>query len=101
MKESILLKRSGFPIAGDGNPQFPRKENLSDVVPWNRPARTADHDACLDRGAYDAEGGLDLTAVRFDQLGPLYDRRFMLVDEDGKFLSQRNTPRLALITLLA
>jgi hypothetical protein len=42
--------------------------------------------------------GLDLTAVRFDQLGPLYDRRFMLVDENGAFLSQRKLPRLALIT---
>jgi len=42
--------------------------------------------------------GLDLTAVRFDQLGPLYDRRFMLVGEDGVYLSQRTLPRLALIT---
>ena len=42
--------------------------------------------------------GLDLTAVRFDPLGPLYDRRFMLVDEHGAFLSQRTQPRLALIT---
>jgi uncharacterized protein YcbX len=41
--------------------------------------------------------GLDLTAVRFDQLGPLYDRRFMLVDENGVYLTQRTVPRLALI----
>jgi len=41
--------------------------------------------------------GLDLKAVRFDLLGPLYDRRFMLVDESGKFLTQRELPRMALI----
>ena len=42
--------------------------------------------------------GMDLTAVRFDPLGPLYDRRFMLVDENGRYLTQRELPRLALIT---
>lgn len=41
--------------------------------------------------------GLELKAVRFDLLGPLYDRRFMLVDEDGRFLTQRELPRMALI----
>jgi len=41
---------------------------------------------------------MDLLAVRFDDLGPLYDRRFMLVDDDGRFLTQRELPRLALIT---
>lgn len=41
--------------------------------------------------------GLDLKAVRFDELGPLYDRRFMLVDQTGAFLSQRQLPRMALI----
>lgn len=41
--------------------------------------------------------GLDLKAVRFDLLGPLYDRRFMLVDETGMFLTQRELPRMALI----
>jgi uncharacterized protein YcbX len=40
---------------------------------------------------------LELKAVRLDRLGPLYDRRFMLVAEDGKFLSQRELPRMALI----
>jgi uncharacterized protein len=42
--------------------------------------------------------GLDLTAVRFDPLGPLYDRRFMVVDEQGVYLAQRKLPRLALIS---
>jgi uncharacterized protein YcbX len=41
--------------------------------------------------------GLDLKAVRFDALGPLYDRRFMLVDDNGAFLTQRVLPRMALI----
>jgi uncharacterized protein YcbX len=41
--------------------------------------------------------GVELKAVRFDRLGPLYDRRFMLVDETGNFLTQRELPRMALI----
>jgi uncharacterized protein YcbX len=41
--------------------------------------------------------GLEMKAVRFDHLGPPYDRRFMLVDEDGRFLTQRELPRLALV----
>jgi uncharacterized protein len=41
--------------------------------------------------------GLELKAVRFDHLGPLYDRRFMVVGEDGGFLTQRELPRMALI----
>jgi len=41
--------------------------------------------------------GLDLKSVRFDRLGPLYDRRFMLVGDDGRFLTQRELPKLALI----
>lgn len=41
---------------------------------------------------------MDLVAVRFDELGPLYDRRFMVVDENGRYLTQRQLPKLALIT---
>src|SRR6185295_6711641 len=41
--------------------------------------------------------GLDLKAVRLDPLGAIYDRRFMLIDNDGRFLSQRALPRMALI----
>jgi hypothetical protein len=41
---------------------------------------------------------LDLKASRFDRLGPLYDRRFMLVDDKGSFLTQRELPRMALIS---
>jgi uncharacterized protein YcbX len=40
---------------------------------------------------------IELKAVRFDHGGPMYDRRFMVVDEDGRFLTQRELPRLALI----
>jgi uncharacterized protein YcbX len=42
--------------------------------------------------------GLDLTAVRLHQLGPLYDRQFMIVDaETSRFVTQREEPRMALI----
>jgi len=40
---------------------------------------------------------IDLKAVRFDAGGPTYDRRFMVVDENGRFLTQRELPRFALI----
>lgn len=40
---------------------------------------------------------LDLTGIRFDPLGPMYDRRFMVVDAQGEFLTQRDAPKLAVI----
>jgi uncharacterized protein YcbX len=42
--------------------------------------------------------GLDLSSVGFDALGPHYDRRLMVVDENGRFVTQREEPRMALIT---
>lgn len=41
--------------------------------------------------------GIEVSGVRLDAMGPLYDRRFMVVDEHGKFLSQRELPRMALV----
>jgi len=37
---------------------------------------------------------VDLTAIRFDTRGPLLDRRWMLIDKDGNFVTQRQEPRL-------
>lgn len=42
--------------------------------------------------------GCAVPAAEFDELGLVGDRRFMVVDETGKFLTQRVLPRLALIT---
>lgn len=39
--------------------------------------------------------GLSQTEMGFDAIGPLFDRRFMLVDASGKFLSQRRYPAMA------
>lgn len=41
--------------------------------------------------------GLSLQSVRIDARGPLYDRRWMIVDATGTFLTQREEPRLALV----
>jgi uncharacterized protein YcbX len=41
--------------------------------------------------------GIALDTMRFDALGPLDDRRWMLVDDDGEFLTQCELPRLALV----
>lgn len=41
--------------------------------------------------------GLSLAAVEIDALGPVGDRRFMMVDRDGMFMTQRNHVRMALI----
>lgn len=41
--------------------------------------------------------GVQVKSFRFDALGPLYDRRFMVVDAQGRFLSQRDEARLALV----
>lgn len=41
--------------------------------------------------------GIALESVSIDPLGPVGDRRFLLVDETGRFLSQRSHPRMALV----
>lgn len=41
--------------------------------------------------------GIAVDALRFDALGPVDDRRWMLVDEHDEFLTQRELPRLALV----
>jgi uncharacterized protein YcbX len=43
-------------------------------------------------------GGISLSAMAFDEMGPRFDRRWMLVDDDGRFISQREEPRMALIS---
>lgn len=42
--------------------------------------------------------GISVSSFQFDEKGPLFDRRWMLVDRDtGVFLSQREIPQLVLI----
>ncbi len=41
--------------------------------------------------------GISLQTMEVDPLGPHLDRRWMLVDETGRFISQREMPRLALL----
>ncbi|MEJ2533441.1 MAG: MOSC N-terminal beta barrel domain-containing protein, partial [Halioglobus sp.] len=41
--------------------------------------------------------GISLPAVELDRFGPVGDRRWMIVSEGGGFLSQRETPAMALI----
>lgn len=43
-------------------------------------------------------GGISLQEAHLDYRGIEYDRRWMLVDEDRKFMSQRKYPRMALIS---
>ena len=42
-------------------------------------------------------GGISLEASEVDERGLRYDRRWMLVDQAGRFMSQRRSPRMALI----
>ena len=39
--------------------------------------------------------GIALSSVAVDEVGLRYDRRWMLIDEEGDFLSQRTHPRMA------
>ena len=41
--------------------------------------------------------GTELQSMEFDDIGPRFDRRWMVVRTDGGFVSQRDTPRLATI----
>jgi uncharacterized protein YcbX len=40
---------------------------------------------------------LPVDSMRFDALGPVDDRRWMLIDQNDEFLTQREAPRLALV----
>jgi uncharacterized protein len=42
-------------------------------------------------------GGISLRRCAVDTFGPRYDRRWMVTDESGRFLSQREDPRLTLV----
>jgi uncharacterized protein YcbX len=42
--------------------------------------------------------GLAVDSAALDALGLVGDRRFMIVDDDGRFLTQRTLPRMALAT---
>lgn len=42
-------------------------------------------------------GGVAVDAYAVDRFGPRWDRRWMVVDEQGKFITQRQLPRMALI----
>jgi uncharacterized protein YcbX len=44
-------------------------------------------------------GGIRLSSSKVMEKGLLYDRRFMLVDENGKFMTQRVYPKMALFRL--
>jgi uncharacterized protein YcbX len=42
-------------------------------------------------------GSLSHTTIELDLYGPVWDRRWMIVDEDDLFVTQRELPRMALI----
>jgi uncharacterized protein YcbX len=44
-------------------------------------------------------GGIRLSSCKVMEKGLLYDRRFMLIDEEGKFMTQRVYPKMALFKL--
>ena len=41
--------------------------------------------------------GLEVKAAEIDALGIVGDRRFLVTDPDGNFLTQRTVPRMALV----
>jgi uncharacterized protein YcbX len=44
-------------------------------------------------------GGIEVDSIACTPRGPALDRRWMVVDENGKFLSQRTAPRLAQVAV--
>lgn len=45
--------------------------------------------------------GVSLKTMQFDELGAKYDRRYMLVNDVGDFITQRQFPRLCLLNVTA
>lgn len=44
-------------------------------------------------------GEVPLEVMEFDELGPRLDRRWMIVDRDGKFVTQRTVPALGTVSI--
>lgn len=44
-------------------------------------------------------GGIAVEELHFDSRGPLLDRRYMLIDSEGQFMTQRTLPEMAKIKL--
>jgi len=42
--------------------------------------------------------GAEVSSLELDELGPVGDRRWMVVDEAGRFVTQRQFPKMAVIT---
>ena len=41
--------------------------------------------------------GIETTSLSFDQRGPVHDRQYLIVNDDGRFLTQRQLPKMAFI----
>ena len=46
-------------------------------------------------------GMISLPTVVIDEFGPAADRRFMVADSSGKFLTQREYPKMCLVNVIA
>ncbi len=44
-------------------------------------------------------GGIDVTSVELELRGLRYDRRWMVVDENGQFVTQRDFPHMSLVSV--
>ena len=44
-------------------------------------------------------GGIRLDRMELDEFGPMMDRRWILIDGNGRFMSQRTHPRMALLNV--
>ncbi|MFT3931470.1 MAG: MOSC N-terminal beta barrel domain-containing protein [Spongiibacteraceae bacterium] len=45
-------------------------------------------------------GAINLSRMQIDDFGPADDRRFVVVDRNGRFVTQRDYPRMTLVTLM-
>lgn len=43
--------------------------------------------------------GIEVNNLYYNHLGPIFDRQWMIVDKEGKFLTQRKYPKMSLIQL--
>ncbi|HSM61869.1 MAG TPA: MOSC N-terminal beta barrel domain-containing protein [Longimicrobiales bacterium] len=65
--------------------------------PDGRPAPSAPHAAALFVYPFKSAGGIGVSEVEVDAVGLRDDRRWMAVDEHGRFVSQRPRPQMALL----
>ena len=78
-----------MPAPGDFEPKIPKDDTMA-----NQTAECVGRISLLRVYPVKSTAGIDLTSAHVEGYGLRHDRRFMLVDENGRFLDARRCPKM-------